>query len=376
MILGIFNGQKHLPHKDSKVTQVLRECLGSLTCQATMLAHVSPEPSHYSETLHTVQLASRLHRMRRKRLKANSNSGSSNSLGGSSSDEHRRLAKFRTHRSGSGRSGSSGKSSSDLTSTNCSSSEMSCDTVVYRGHSDGSGTDSEHPPSVYLPASLRLLGSSTGGSAPGSLRGSFDDIPRRRKILTNGAISPRRNLSPQPLVQQQLQLQHQQHLQQQQQMLRSPNRSLSSLPVIHEVHTNSRRMPLNGLVPVPGRRTTAQQQQQQHSPQQLQQQQQEHWIDANPNYRRMQSSSPNLKPKNASNLYSTHKQQKEIWIDSTPAAATAVTAVENDMPQQQQQQLQPEIFQHLIQKTANSLNNNQKPKQQQQQVRKLSLIHI
>ena len=72
VILGIFNGQKHLPHRDSKVTQLLRECLGSLTCQATMLAHVSPEPSHYSETLHTVQLASRLHRMRRKRLKSSS----------------------------------------------------------------------------------------------------------------------------------------------------------------------------------------------------------------------------------------------------------------------------------------------------------------
>jgi hypothetical protein len=34
-----------------------------------MLAHVSPEPSHYSETLHTIQLASRIHRMRRRKLK-------------------------------------------------------------------------------------------------------------------------------------------------------------------------------------------------------------------------------------------------------------------------------------------------------------------
>ena len=107
VILGIFNGQKHLPHRDSKVTQLLRECLGSLTCQATMLAHVSPEPSHYSETLHTVQLASRLHRMRRKRLKSSS-SGS-------------RL------RSSGSRSGS-GSSSGLTTSTNASSSEFSCDT--------------------------------------------------------------------------------------------------------------------------------------------------------------------------------------------------------------------------------------------------------
>ena len=72
VILGIFNGQKVLPHRDSKVTQILRECLGSIACHATMLAHVSPDPCHYSETLHTVQLASRLHRMRRKRMKGSS----------------------------------------------------------------------------------------------------------------------------------------------------------------------------------------------------------------------------------------------------------------------------------------------------------------
>ena len=72
VILGIFNGQKVLPHRDSKVTQILRECLGSIACHATMLAHVSPDPCHYSETLHTVQLASRLHRMRRRRMKGSS----------------------------------------------------------------------------------------------------------------------------------------------------------------------------------------------------------------------------------------------------------------------------------------------------------------
>ena len=240
VILGIFNGLKHLPHRESKVTQVLRECLGSLTCQAAMLAHVSPEASHYSETLHTVQLASRLHRSRRKRMK---NSGSGGSAGSNSSDELRRMSKFKSRSSG-----SSGRSSSEFTSgtsTNASSSEMSCDTVVYRGHSDGSGTDCEHPP-MFLPTLRSLAGGSSGGSSgQGSLVGSLDEIsrPRRRagsKILTNGAISPRRNLSPQPV-----------HL------LRSPNRSLSSLPVIHEVNTNSRKMPLNGLVPVPNRQRRA-----------------------------------------------------------------------------------------------------------------------
>ena len=166
-----------------------------------MLAHVSPEPSHYSETLHTVQLASRLHRMRRKRLKSSSSSS--------------RL------RSSGSRSGS-GSSSGLTTSTNASSSELSCDTVVYRGYSDGS--DGEHPPRLH---------------------GSLDDIPRpssssrRRKILTNGAISPRQCLSPQPCLP------------------RSPAsgaRSSSSLsgrclPAIPEV-VISGKMPLSGLVPV------------------------------------------------------------------------------------------------------------------------------
>jgi kinesin family protein 26 len=32
-ILAIFNGQKHVPFRDSKVTQLLRECLGSISCQ-------------------------------------------------------------------------------------------------------------------------------------------------------------------------------------------------------------------------------------------------------------------------------------------------------------------------------------------------------
>ena len=293
VILGIFNGQKHLPHRESKVTQVLRECLGSLTCQATMLAHVSPEPSHYSETLHTVQLASRLHRMRRKRMK--------------NGEEHRRR-KFRS------RSSSSGRSSSDITTSGTStsaysSSEMSCDTVVYRGgHSDGSGTDGEQPP-VFLP----YLRSINGSSAPSSLRGSLDEIPRPRrrtsgsKILTNGAISPRRNLSPQP----------------NQQQVRSPHRSLSSLPVIHEVHTNSRKMPLNGLVPVQGRRRENRAVQQQEPPR-------EQWIDA----------PPPQPPQPKQNV-------QEVWIDG----------VQNVVRPNQQQQPHNGKYGYMDEHKADMINN-------------------
>lgn len=58
-----------LPNREHRLAQVLKECLGSITCHAAMLAHVSPLPEHYHETLATIQLASRLHRMRRRRVK-------------------------------------------------------------------------------------------------------------------------------------------------------------------------------------------------------------------------------------------------------------------------------------------------------------------
>ena len=153
------------------------------------------------------------------------------------------------------------------TSTNASSSEFSDVTVVYRGQSD-SGTDSEHPPLMPL---------STSGSSSllrTSRNGSLDEIPRpasgnghrRKKILTNGAISPRQCLSPQPYLP------------------RSPaTRSSSSLsgsylPAIPEV-ANSHRMPLSGLVPVNSRLRMQMQQQQQQQQHQQSQRQPEIWID-------------------------------------------------------------------------------------------------
>jgi len=148
VILGILNGQRHLPFKESKVTQLLREVLGSVSCQAALLAHISPEPSHYSETLHTIQLASRIHRMRRKKMKVGGSSGGGSGSG--SSDENRRLGKLQ--KAGFPPPHDSGKSSSDMTtSTDPSSSEQSCDTVIYLGPRDDDGTDAESPP-VYLPS--------------------------------------------------------------------------------------------------------------------------------------------------------------------------------------------------------------------------------
>ncbi|KAK9507344.1 hypothetical protein O3M35_007220 [Rhynocoris fuscipes] len=124
VLLAIFNGQKHLPHKEHKLTQQLKECMGSLTCHAAMIAHVSPEASNYTDTLTTVQLASRIHRMRRKRFKF---MGTGSGV----------VAGEDVNRPG---------GSSDV---DPSSSEQSADTVIYVGPTEE--TDGEHPP-VYIPS--------------------------------------------------------------------------------------------------------------------------------------------------------------------------------------------------------------------------------
>ncbi|XP_045480277.1 kinesin-like protein CG14535 isoform X2 [Harmonia axyridis] len=130
ILLAIFNGQKHLPYKENKLTHLLKDCLSSLTCHAAMIVHVSPRAQNYSDTLTTVQLASRIHRMRRRRIKFVS-SAAGNGSGGSSGEEATRTT---------GTSSEPDPSSSDL----------SADTVIYVGPVDDA-TDGEHPP-VYIPS--------------------------------------------------------------------------------------------------------------------------------------------------------------------------------------------------------------------------------
>ncbi|XP_042204838.1 kinesin-like protein KIF26B isoform X2 [Homarus americanus] len=137
VILAIFNGQKHLPYKDGKLPRLLRECVGSVRCVAAMLVHVSPTSGHYQETLATIQLASRVHRLRRRRIKPHMGGSGS---GGSSEES-------RSGRSSRGTITDTGGSSS----VDPSSSEQSCDTVIYVGPAGDDATDGEHPP-VYLPS--------------------------------------------------------------------------------------------------------------------------------------------------------------------------------------------------------------------------------
>lgn len=126
ILLAIFNGQRHLPYRDHNLTHVLKECLGSLTCHTAMIVHVSPNVQNYSDTLTTLQLASRIHRLRRRKVKYSSNNNA-------------------------GSGGSSGEDASKPSSSepDPSSSDLSADTVIYVGPMDDQ-TDGEHPP-VYIP---------------------------------------------------------------------------------------------------------------------------------------------------------------------------------------------------------------------------------
>ncbi|KFZ54473.1 Kinesin-like KIF26A, partial [Antrostomus carolinensis] len=150
VILALINGAKHVPYRDNKLTMLLRESLGNINCRTTMIAHISDSPANYAETLTTIQLASRIHRMRKKKSKY-----ASSSSGGESSCEeghvrrppHLRPFHPRTVALDPDLPVLSISSDPDYSS----SSEQSCDTVIYVGPngaalSDRELTDNEGPP--------------------------------------------------------------------------------------------------------------------------------------------------------------------------------------------------------------------------------------
>ncbi|KAI2651993.1 Kinesin-like protein KIF26A [Labeo rohita] len=135
--------------QDSKLTMLLRESLGNINCRTTMIAHISDSPANYAESLTTVQLASRIHRMRKKKSKY-----ASSSSGGESSCEegHIRRRPFYPRTVALDPDHPAVLSSDPDYS---SSSEHSCDTVIYVGPggtpiSDRELSDNEGPP-AFVP---------------------------------------------------------------------------------------------------------------------------------------------------------------------------------------------------------------------------------
>ncbi|XP_041831358.1 kinesin-like protein KIF26A isoform X2 [Melanotaenia boesemani] len=150
VILALANGAKHVPYRDSRLTMLLSQSLGNINCRTTMIAHISDSPASYMETLTTLQLASRIHRMRKKKSKY-----ASSSSGGESSCEEgptRRPPHLRPFHP---RTVALDPDIPLLLSSDpdySSSSEQSCDTVIYVGPggmavSDRELSDNEGPPS-------------------------------------------------------------------------------------------------------------------------------------------------------------------------------------------------------------------------------------
>ncbi|XP_059039271.1 kinesin-like protein KIF26A isoform X1 [Mustela lutreola] len=150
VILALVSGAKHVPYREHRLTLLLRECLAAPSCRTTMIAHVSDAPARHAETLSTVQLAARIHRLRRKKVKyASSSSGGDSSCeeGRARRPPHLRPFHPRSVASEPGRLASSSPGDPDYSS----SSEQSCDTVIYVGPggvalSDRELTDDEGPP--------------------------------------------------------------------------------------------------------------------------------------------------------------------------------------------------------------------------------------
>uniref|UniRef100_G1S2M2 Kinesin family member 26A n=1 Tax=Nomascus leucogenys TaxID=61853 RepID=G1S2M2_NOMLE len=150
VILALVNGAKHVPYRDHRLTMLLRESLATAGCRTTMIAHVSDAPAQHAETLSTVQLAARIHRLRRKKAKcASSSSGGESSCeeGRARRPPHLRPFHPRTVALDPDRMPPCLPGDPDYSS----SSEQSCDTVIYVGPggaalSDRELTDNEGPP--------------------------------------------------------------------------------------------------------------------------------------------------------------------------------------------------------------------------------------
>nr|XP_013995448.1 unnamed protein product [Salmo salar] len=173
VILALVNGSKHIPYKDSKLSMLLRESLGNMNCRTTMIAHISSSPSNFSDTLSTIQIASRLLRMKKKKTKVSMQYTSSSSGGESSCEEGRMRRPTHLRPFHSRSSADSDLPLLHLSSDpdNYSSSEQSCDTVIYVGPnggaiSDRELTDNEGPPEFVPIIPVLLKSKAESGVVP------------------------------------------------------------------------------------------------------------------------------------------------------------------------------------------------------------------
>ncbi|XP_016070409.1 PREDICTED: kinesin-like protein KIF26A [Miniopterus natalensis] len=195
VILALVSGAKHVPYREHRLTMLLREALATTSCHTTMIAHVSDAPARHAETLSTAQLAARVHRLRRKKVKY----ASSSSGGDSSCEEgrthrpptlppfHPRSGALDSNRLAPGSPGDPDYSSS---------SEQSCDTVIYVGPggaalSDRELTDNEGPPDFVpiIPALSRCRPSGGPRDADHFRCSTFAELQERLECI-DGSEGP------------------------------------------------------------------------------------------------------------------------------------------------------------------------------------------
>ncbi|CDW56553.1 kinesin protein KIF26A [Trichuris trichiura] len=119
VLLTLLQGQKHVPSRESKLTRLLKETIGTSQCKfVSVLCSISADPERYLESMNVLQISSRLHRLKRTKKSPFAVSGQHSSGGESSCDDRsRRFVR---------------RSASDPDCTT-SSSEQSCDTVIFLG---------------------------------------------------------------------------------------------------------------------------------------------------------------------------------------------------------------------------------------------------
>ncbi|XP_039111770.1 kinesin-like protein KIF26A [Hyaena hyaena] len=196
VILALVSGAKHVPYRERRLTMLLRESLATPSCRATMIAHVSDAPARHAETLSTVQLAARIHRLRRKKVKyASSSSGGDSSCeeGRARRTPHLRPFHRRSVAPDAGRLAPGSPGDPEYSS----SSEQSCDTVIYVGPggtalSDRELTDNEGPPDFVpiIPALSRRRPSQGPRDADHFRCSTFAELQERLEGIDGSEAPP------------------------------------------------------------------------------------------------------------------------------------------------------------------------------------------
>ncbi|XP_062407339.1 kinesin-like protein KIF26B [Sardina pilchardus] len=158
VVLTLLRGGKQVPNRNSKLTMLLQESLGNVNCQTTVIAHVSGSAERLSDTLSTLQIIARIHKMQRKAKKSRSSSPSERSV----RKEKKLLqeTKLRAFHS-------TGTLGPDVPTPKLfrdkedrSGSDLSCDTVIHVD-SDGCNTDVNKKPQESISIIPSLLKSKT-----------------------------------------------------------------------------------------------------------------------------------------------------------------------------------------------------------------------